>query len=205
MLSEISDGMIVIAISPRPRHHLTAALLRKRLDAELPDGLGVFQATDIDDEALGKLRVPDLHVCSYDAMDTDDPLDPREITLAIEIVSPSNPDNDYRDKTRDYPAMGIPHYLILDLRDGTWTYLWGIGRAEGRPVYENRLHLAYGKPVTVATDLGTWTIDTTDLPRYSTKDMGVRCGVNGRRKGRREARPPHPSRFVKVNSVIPGG
>jgi hypothetical protein len=29
--------------------------------------------------------------------------------------------------------MGIPHYLILDPRDGTWTYQWGIGRSEGRP------------------------------------------------------------------------
>ncbi|MFI2204443.1 hypothetical protein ACH47Z_27385 [Streptomyces sp. NPDC020192] len=39
--------------------------------------------------------------------------------------------------------------------------------------FENRLHLLYGEPVTVSTDLGTWTIDTTDLPRYSAKDMGL--------------------------------
>ncbi|MDQ1046128.1 Uma2 family endonuclease [Streptomyces sp. V4I2] len=66
---------------------------------------------------------------------------PHEIVLAIEIVWPSNPENDYEHKTRDYPAMGIPHYLGLDPRDGTWTYQWQIGRAEGRPAYENRLHL----------------------------------------------------------------
>ncbi|MGA4841425.1 Uma2 family endonuclease [Streptomyces sp. G45] len=168
---EISDGRIVMMMSPRPRHQLTATRVRDQLTRQLPDELGVFEVTDTDDEALGKLRVPDLHVCAYAAMETDHPLDPREITLVVEIVSPSNPDNDYQEKTRDYPAMGIPHYLIVDPRDGTWTYQWQIGRAEGRPAYENRLHLPYGKPVTIATDLGTWTIDTTDLPRYSAKDM----------------------------------
>ncbi|MFJ2264601.1 Uma2 family endonuclease [Streptomyces sp. NPDC087844] len=170
---EISDGKIVMMMSPRPRHQLTATRVRDRLSRQLPDDLGVFEATDTDDEGLGKLRVPDLHVCPYDAMETDDPLDPREITLAIGIVSPSNPENDYRDKTRDYPAMGIPHYLILDPRDATWTYQWEIGRTDGRAGYENRLHLPYGKPVTLDTDLGTWTIDTTGLPRYSAKDMGL--------------------------------
>lgn len=170
---EISDGKIIMMMSPRPRHQLTAMRVRDQLTAQLPGGLGVFEATDTDDEVLGKLRVPDLHVCPYDAMETDDPLDPREIVLAIEIVSPSHPENDYRDKTRDYPAMGIPHYLILDPRDGTWTYQWEIGRSEGRPAYENRLHLPYGKPVTLATDLGTWTVETTGLPRYSPKDMGT--------------------------------
>ncbi|WP_230396172.1 Uma2 family endonuclease [Streptomyces blattellae] len=174
---EISDGQLLMMMSPRPRHQLTATRVRDRLSPQLPDQLGVFEATDTDDESLGKLRVPDLHVCAYEAMETDEPLDPREITLAIEIVSPSNPDNDYRDKTRDYPAMGIPHYLILDPRDGTWTYQWEIGRSEGRSAYENRLHLPYGKPVTVATELGTWTIDTTGLPRYSAKDMGLDSGT----------------------------
>lgn len=170
---EISDGQLVMMMSPRPRHQLTATRVRDQLSGQLPSGYGVFEATDTDDVALGKLRIPDLHVCSYEAMETDDPLDPREIVLAIEIVSPSNPENDYENKTRDYPAMGIPHYLILDPRDGTWTYQWEIGRSEGRPAYENRLHLPYGKPVTVATTLGTWTIGTTDLPRYSAKDMGL--------------------------------
>ncbi|GAB2820329.1 hypothetical protein GCM10027073_59470 [Streptomyces chlorus] len=170
---EISDGQLVMMMSPRPRHQLTAKLVSRQFDMQLPQGYFAFEATDTDDEALGKLRVPDLLVCSGEAMQTDVPLDPHEILVAIEIVSPSNPENDYETKTRDYPAMGIPHYLILDPRDGTWTYQWGIGRAGGRPAYENRLHLPYGKPVTVATDLGEWTIDTSELPRYSAKDMGL--------------------------------
>ncbi|MEU1460245.1 Uma2 family endonuclease [Streptomyces sp. NPDC005727] len=170
---EISDGQLVMMMSPRPRHQYTAKLISRQLDEQLPEGFFAFEATDTDDEALGKLRIPDILVCPSEAMQTDDPLDPREIILAIEIVSPSNPGNDYENKTRDYPAMGIPHYLIIDPRDGTWTYQWEIGRNDGRPAYENRLHLPYGDPVTVSTDLGTWTIDTTGLPRYSAKDMGL--------------------------------
>ncbi|WP_338683678.1 Uma2 family endonuclease [Streptomyces acidiscabies] len=166
---EISDGKLVMMLRPGPRHQLTAMLVRRQLDGQLCEGLGVFEATDTDDEALGVLRVPDLHVCRDAAMETDDALDPREIVLAIEIVSPSCPESDYRDKARDYPAMGIPHYLILDPRDGTWTYHWGIVR---RPAYDNRLHLPYGEPVTMVTDLGTWKIETADLPRYSAKDIG---------------------------------
>ncbi|MEU0115445.1 hypothetical protein ABZ137_17385 [Streptomyces bobili] len=67
--------------------------------------------------------------------------------------------------------MGIPHYPILDPCDGTWTYQWAIGRVGGRPAQENRLHLPYGKPVTLATEPGSWTVDTTDLLRYSVNDM----------------------------------
>ncbi|MET8902433.1 Uma2 family endonuclease [Streptomyces sp. NPDC048232] len=170
---EISDGQLVMMMSPRPRHQLTAKLVSRQLDAQVPEGFFAFEATDIDDASLGALRIPDILVCSGEAMQTDSPLDPHEITLAIEIVSPSNPDNDYRDKSRDYPAMGIPHYLILDPRDGTWTYQWGIGKAEGRPVYENRLHLPYGESASLVTELGTLSVETTGLPRYSAKDMGL--------------------------------
>lgn len=168
---EISEGQLVMMMNLRPRHQLTAKRVTRQLDPQLPDGVLAFEATDVDDETLGKLRIPDILVCPDDSMDTDDPLDPREISFAVEIVSVSNPSNDYEDKTRDYPAMGIPHYLILDPRDGTWTYQWGIGHTQGRPAYENRLHQSYGKPITIATDLGVWTIETGDLPRYSAKDM----------------------------------
>ncbi|MGP4043252.1 Uma2 family endonuclease [Streptomyces sp. 2A115] len=170
---EISEGRLVMMMSPRPRHQLTAVDVRDQLAAQLPKGIVAAEATDTDDESLGTLRIPDILVVPRTAMETDDPLDPREILLAIEIVSPPNPNNDYKDKADDYPAMGIPHYLIVDPRDGTWTYQWEIGKCDGRPAYENRLHLSYGNTVTVATDLGAWTIETGTLPRYSRKDMAL--------------------------------
>ncbi|MEU5346000.1 MULTISPECIES: Uma2 family endonuclease [unclassified Streptomyces] len=169
---EISDGTFIIMMSPRPRHQVTASDVRDQLVSQLPEGIGAFEATDTDDGALGKLRIPDLIVTTREAMLTDDPLDPHEILLAIEIVSPSNPANDYEAKSRDYPAMGIEHYLILDPRDGTWTYQWDIDTSGGRPAYGNRLHKQpYGTPLAITTDVGTWKLDTSGLPLYSRKDM----------------------------------
>ncbi|MFI0510367.1 Uma2 family endonuclease [Streptomyces canus] len=169
---EISDGTFVMMMSPRPRHQVTAKDVARQLDPQLPDGTMTFEATDTDDGALGKLRVPDLIVTAREAMLTDGPLDPRAIFLAIEIVSPSNPGNDYEVKSRDYPAMGIAHYLILDPRDGTWTYQWGIDSSSGRPRYANRLHKQpYGTPLVITTELGAWQLDTAELPLYSRKDM----------------------------------
>lgn len=169
---ETSDGTLVMTMRPRPRHQLTASEVRDLIKPQLPAGMGAYEATDTDDDSLGKLRIPDVLICPRAAMDTDEPLDPREIVLAIEVVSPSNPSNDYEEKSRDYPAMGTPHYLILDPRDGTWTYQWDIDTGGGRPAYANRLSKQpYGEPVKIATSLGTWTIDAADLPRYSAKDM----------------------------------
>ncbi|KUO21276.1 Uma2 family endonuclease [Streptomyces dysideae] len=169
---EISEGTLVIMMSPRPRHQVTAKDITRQLDPQLPEGIFTFEATDTDDGSLGKLRIPDIVVTAREAMLTDEPLDPHEIVLAIEIVSPSNPSNDYEAKSRDYPAMGIEHYLILDPRDGTWTYQWDIDTSGGRPEYGNRLHKQpYGTPLAISTELGTWKLDTSELPLYSRKDM----------------------------------
>lgn len=133
--------------------------MRDQLVPQLPDGVGAFEATVTGDEVLGKLRVPDLVVTTGDATV---PL------LAVEVVSPSNPGTDYEDKSRDYPAMGVPHYLIVDPRDGTWTYQWQVGRRRGSPEYENRLRRPYGNTVTIA---GGWKVATGGLPLYPRTDV----------------------------------
>ncbi|MFJ5305341.1 Uma2 family endonuclease [Streptomyces sp. NPDC088350] len=159
---EISDGMFLMTMSPCRRHQVAAADLRDQLAPQVPVGVGVFEASDTGDEVLGRLRIPDLVVATGEATM---PL------LAVEVVSPSNPRTDYEDKSRDYPAMGIPRYLIVDPRDGTWTYQWEIGGRGGSPAYENRLRLPYGRTVTIATELGEWKIETGGLPLYSREDM----------------------------------
>ncbi|GAA3985762.1 hypothetical protein GCM10022384_37550 [Streptomyces marokkonensis] len=54
---EISNGQLVMAMSPQPRHQLTAKLVSRQLDAQVPEGLFSFGATDTDDESLGTLRI----------------------------------------------------------------------------------------------------------------------------------------------------
>ncbi|TDC19875.1 Uma2 family endonuclease [Streptomyces sp. 8K308] len=172
---EISDGQLVMMMSPRPRHQVNAKRVTRQLDQQLPDGIFAYESTDTDDELLGKLRVPDVLVVSEEAMLAAEPtLDPREILLAVEIVSPSNPDNDYRDKLADYPRMGIPRYLIVDPREGTWSYHWDIVTNGGVPAYASRLgKRPFGDAVTIDTEVGRWTIETVGLPLYTETDMAL--------------------------------
>ncbi|WP_338896262.1 Uma2 family endonuclease [Streptomyces sp. TG1A-60] len=46
-------------------------------------------------------------------------VDATQVLAVIEIVSPSNPDNDHGERLTDYPAMGIAHHMIVDPRTGT--------------------------------------------------------------------------------------
>ncbi|MEY9848782.1 Uma2 family endonuclease [Streptacidiphilus sp. MAP5-3] len=163
---EISDGEVVMMMSPVPQHGLAAKRIVRQLDAQLPVPLAAFRNTDTDDEHLGKLRIPDIVVVAEEVMNTANPLDPREIALAVEIVSRSNPDNDYVRKVADYAAMEIPDYLIVDPRNGTARHLWHIVVKDGRPVYDNQVSYSFGDVIPI----GDLRIDTSVLPLYDDAD-----------------------------------
>ena len=161
---EISHGQLLMMMSPKKQHQLVAHRLRTQLEPQLGTDLVLMPGTDMEDAALGILRVPDLVVIDEEeATAESDAIDPRRCHLVIEIVSRSNPGNDYEGKLRDYPAMGVPHYLIVDPRDGTAVHHWAPTRRTGEPTYDNRQHYTFGDTVTVTG----WKIDTTALPRYS--------------------------------------
>jgi Uma2 family endonuclease len=44
---------------------------------------------------------------------------PDLVSFVVEVVSESNPENDYYKKLRYYALAGIPEYLIVDPRNGT--------------------------------------------------------------------------------------
>ncbi|MGW5639303.1 Uma2 family endonuclease, partial [Streptomyces sp. NPDC003832] len=77
---------------------------------------------------------------------------------SVEIVSPSGPGHDYVDKLADYPAMGIPHYLIVDPRNGTVQV-----RSEpcGNRYRRHEPHI-YGDLV----PFGPWQVETAEFRRY---------------------------------------
>ncbi|WP_411126064.1 hypothetical protein [Streptomyces sp. x-19] len=51
---EISGGTLVMTMRPRPRHQLTASEVRDLIKPQLPAGMGAYEATDTDDDSLGK-------------------------------------------------------------------------------------------------------------------------------------------------------
>ena len=159
---EISGNTIVMMMSPAGRHERAAWMLAQQLRPQLPDGIIAHTGGDVEDASLGILRRPDLVVLPFAAMDTDDAFPAEAVELAVEIVSPSNPENDYQNKILDYPAMGIPHYLIIDPRDGTAHHHWRIVTKDGRPGYDNHVAYVFGDTIAV----GDWTVETAGLPRY---------------------------------------
>ncbi|MFF3889238.1 Uma2 family endonuclease [Streptomyces sp. NPDC001914] len=161
---EISHGQLLMTMSPKKQHQLVAHRLRTQLEPQLGMNLVLMLVTDMEDAGLGILRVPDLVVIDEEeAVADSDAIDPRRCHLVIEIVSPSNPSNDYEGKLRDYPAMGVPHYLIVDPRNGSAVHHWAPTNRSGAPTYDNRQHYTFSDTITIAD----WKIDTAGLPRYS--------------------------------------
>jgi Uma2 family endonuclease len=120
---------------------------------------------DVEDESLGITRRPDLMVIAEADMEGPGSFDPRTLVAAIEIVSRSNPDNDWVTKLRDYPLIGIPVYAIFDPRTGTGAALTDIHPTPDGPRYATRKDFVYGEDVTIAD----WTIPTDGLPRYQSE------------------------------------
>ncbi|MFH9075164.1 Uma2 family endonuclease [Streptomyces alboflavus] len=115
---------------------------------------------------IGLCRTADLLIVTgeaYDRQDDDFAVFARDVSVAVEVVSPSNPGNDYITKLRDYPRMGVPVYAIIDPRDGTVAVHSGPDTASGEPQYRDTpSRYKFGDTVR----LGEWTIDTSVFPRY---------------------------------------
>ena len=157
------EGIVHDMISPNSPHELTRLGLRKRLEKTMPvEIIAHTGRPDVEDEFGGIMRRPDVIVIAWADMDTPGSFDPRTLVAAIEVVSRSNPDNDWVGKIRDYPLIGIPIYAIFDPRTGTGAVLTDIHRTPDGPRYATRKDFVYGEDVTI----GDWTISTDDLPRY---------------------------------------
>ncbi|MFJ5642859.1 Uma2 family endonuclease [Streptomyces sp. NPDC093223] len=149
--------------APVGPHELSTAHLRKRLEKVMPEELVAYTGEpDVEDESEGIMRRPDLMVIAWDDMEVPGSFDPRTLIAAVEVVSRSNPGNDWDTEMRDYPLMGIPVYAVFDPRTGTGAVLTDIHPTPGGPRYATRKDFVYGEDVTI----GDWTIATDGLPRY---------------------------------------
>lgn len=128
------EGIVHDMMSPVKQHELTALRLRKRLEKVMPENLVAHTGTpDVENEPEGVMRHPDVILIAEADMEGDGSFDPRTIIAAIEIVSRSNPDNDWVSKVRDYPLLGIPLYVIFDPRVGEGAVLSDIHPTPGGP------------------------------------------------------------------------
>ncbi|MGW3119568.1 Uma2 family endonuclease [Streptomyces sp. NPDC001107] len=157
------EGIVHDMMSPGGAHEVTAARISRRLEKVMPDELLAHNGTpDVEDEPEGIMRHPDVMVIAWTDLDTEGSIDPHTLIAAIEVVSRSNPDNDWVSKMRDYPLIGIPVYAIFDPRTGEGAVLTDIHPTPDGPRYATRKDFVYGEDVTI----GDWTISTDNLPLY---------------------------------------
>ncbi|MEW2285081.1 Uma2 family endonuclease [Streptomyces sp. NPDC047841] len=158
------EGIVLDMMSPVRPHELTALRLRKRLEKVMPEEIVAHTGEpDVEMEPEGIMRRPDIMVIAEADMEGEGAFDPRTVIAAVEIVSRSNPDNDWVTKLRDYPLIGIPVYAVFDPRTGTGAVLTDIHATPEGPRYATRKDFVYGEDVTI----GDWTISTEGLPRYA--------------------------------------
>ncbi|MER7899723.1 Uma2 family endonuclease [Streptomyces sp. NPDC096046] len=161
------EGIVHDLLSPNGPHELSRSRLRKRLEKVMPEELVAHTGEpDVENEPEGVMRRPDIMVIAEEDMDIEGSFDARTLIAAIEVVSRSNPRNDWVGKMRDYPLLGIPVYAIFDPRTGTGAVLTDIHRTPDGPRYATRKDFVYGEDVTIAE----WTIPTSGLPCYQDDD-----------------------------------
>ncbi|MFD7136652.1 Uma2 family endonuclease [Streptomyces sp. NPDC059894] len=157
------EGIVHDMRAPVGPHELTTLRLRKRLEKVMPDEIVAHTGEpDVEDESEGIMRRPDVMVIAMADTEVPGSFDARTLIAAIEVVSRSNPDNDWVTKMRDYPLMGVPVHAVFDPRTGTGAVLSDIHPTPDGPRYATRKDFVYGEDVTVAE----WTISTEGLPLY---------------------------------------
>ncbi|MFY4723292.1 Uma2 family endonuclease [Streptomyces sp. LaBMicrA B280] len=160
---EIGPSGPVLAMRRRPKRHAgTVCRIRAQLDAQLRTthpGHVCASGPATEHPALGRMRLPDAMVVPEAVLDEEGiAVDATQVLAVVEIVSPSNPTNDYIEKLADYPAMGIAHYLIVDPRTGTIEV--HSDPCKGR--YARKDSYIYGDSV----PFGSWTVETSAFRRY---------------------------------------
>lgn len=139
---ELSGDTIVMTVSPSGINQRNLLVVRRQFDAHAPSELLPSENTDLVSPNVGKSRNPDLTYLPVDALETSDNQVPAEVSaVAVELVSPSNPENDWIGKVRDYPLMGIPLYLLIDARLKTVTLF---SRPDGTK-YHRREDIEFGE------------------------------------------------------------
>ncbi|MFI8087304.1 Uma2 family endonuclease [Streptomyces sp. NPDC086080] len=168
-------GIVHDMMAPIGPHELTTLHLRKRLEKVMPEEVVAHTGEpDVEDAYEGIMRRPDVMVIAWADMEVPESFDPRALIAAIEVVSRSNPENDWVGKMSDYPLMGVPVYAIFDPRTGTGAVLTDIHATPEGPRYAVRKDFVYGEDVTI----GEWTISTRGLPLYR-GDGAEKAGSSG--------------------------
>lgn len=130
---ECVDGQLVRLMRPKKPHQRLLSRLHIAIQPRLPTGWELLWDQVV---SLGTdWRIPDLTVPRSDTNPDALALDPVDLLLVIEVVSPSSRRTDRVLEPAEYADAGIPHYWRFEVgaRVELWTYALA-GRRYDEPV-----------------------------------------------------------------------
>ncbi|MEV0536908.1 Uma2 family endonuclease [Kitasatospora sp. NPDC050463] len=164
--AQIIGGTVMSSPTLRGKHAGTVQVLRDQLIPQLPKDLRAYEVSSIympDDE--DDYATPDLVVLPKDWGRDDEWLaDPRDVAIALEVISSSERVSGIATKTDWYATAGVAVLLTADPRKGTWT-LYTHPR-DG--AYQGVRHGKDGVPVPLAAPLPP-ELRTDELPLHAPK------------------------------------
>lgn len=108
---ELLDGTLLVSPGPASDHQQLARRLANLLEDAAPDELEVVEGINLR-VAPGKILIPDVVVTPRRGRVKI--LNPEDIVLVVEVVSPSTTTKDQVLKSHLYGTAGIPWYLQVD-------------------------------------------------------------------------------------------
>lgn len=141
---EVIGGQVVFVQSPSEDHQGAALVLAAALNGQMRDHanqhdlcLRIRQEFDLrlGDEPLHH-RKPDVIV--YRCVERGELPRSDDALLVVEIVSPSSRVIDKIDKLAEYAEAGVPHYWMVETRNGAISTVTGYALPEGEKRYEVR-------------------------------------------------------------------
>lgn len=117
---ELVEGALLVSPKPALKHQLAAKRLGTWLDDQLPREVVAVPEVDVVINPVPPLtmRAPDMIVIPTErALEYPKRVDPDDVLLAIEIVSPGTKRMDRVLKPVEYAEVGIPHYWLVEIDD----------------------------------------------------------------------------------------
>src|SRR5262245_32856514 len=122
---EIVDGSLLVSPTPDTFHLRATTTLDRLLDRAAPPDLCVSAATPGVSVKDGRSYfIPDVAVFQRSVLATRiQAMNPRDVLLVVEVLSPSNAGTDLITKRHYYAEAGVPQYWIVDQDSKTLTVL----------------------------------------------------------------------------------
>jgi Uma2 family endonuclease len=161
---EIFDGILMVSAPPAVYHVCVAGSLHVLLAPQAPPDVFVGEGAGIRISDSSSYFEPDVVVARRSAVVKGQlGFNPADVSLVVEVLSPSNRRNDLVVKRAEYAAAGIPDYWLVDHAKETLTVL----RLGPRKTY--RKHAEVRPGATWRTDRPfPLTLDPADLFSSST-------------------------------------